>query len=303
MIKNADIKIPTLEECRKNPAPPGRITGGLYVSRGIKKESLPGKPLVSIITVVYNGEDCLEPTIKSVIEQSYDNIEYIVVNSGSTDNTLEIIKKYEDYIYNWVSVPNERLYRALNNAISFCTGELIGIIHADDIYEKDAVSSIVRAYQKSDGKSIITGHCKMLFSDRSKWRIWITDVNDLLPYQTIPHPSTFVPLSVYETYGLFDTSFKIAADQEFFCRCYQQSVHFIVVDRVISIFGPPGISSKYYLGETEKFRIRLRYKLNIFKSITMSSYSFLTITIHKVLEYLNLWHLVEARRHAKLWKL
>lgn len=303
MIQKPDIKVPTLEECIQQPVPPSRITGGLYVSGGIKKESQPGKPLVSIVTVVYNGEDCLERTIKSVIEQIYDNIEYIVVNDGSTDKTLEIIKKYEDYISYWVSDPNEGLYRVLNKALSFCRGELIGIIHADDMYEKDAVSSIVSAYQKSDGKSIITGHVKMLFSDRLKWRIWITDVNDLLPYKTIPHPSTFVPLSVYEMYGLFDPSFKIAADQEFFCRCYQQSVPFIVVDRVLSIFGPPGISSKYYVVEAEKLRIRLRHKLNIFKSITMSSYSFLTITIHKILEYLNLWDLVEARRHEKLWKL
>jgi glycosyltransferase involved in cell wall biosynthesis len=106
------------------------------------------EPLVSIITVVFNGERYLEETIKSVINQTYKNIEYIIIDGGSTDNTLNIIKKYEDKIDYWISEKDKGIYDAINKGIKLSRGELIGIINADDYYEIDVLEKVVSIYTK-----------------------------------------------------------------------------------------------------------------------------------------------------------
>ena len=87
------------------------------------------KPLVSIITVVFNGEKYLEQTIKSVINQTYKNIEYLIIDGGSSDGTLDIVKKYEKQLSNWISEPDKGLYDAMNKGIKRAKGEIIGIYH------------------------------------------------------------------------------------------------------------------------------------------------------------------------------
>lgn len=296
------MTVHTIDIYRQRPSYSNRITGGLNtIEKKLKQEIENDIPLVSIVTVVFNGENCLEPTIKSVVEQSYKNIEYIVIDGGSTDETLNIIRNYENYIDLWISEPDEGLYDAINKGISLCRGNIIGIIHAGDIYTDDAVLSTVEAYTKSETDIIITGNCQMTLSDPTKWMI-ISPNREIFPYKTIPHPSTFVPLAVYQKYGLFDTSFKIAGDYEFFCRCYKQGISIFHVDKVLAIVSPPGISKNYYLAEVEQIRVRLYHRLNFFMTITLGLYSFLTITIHILLEYINLWHLIEDKRHGKLYK-
>lgn len=109
-------------------------------------------PLISIITVVYNGEKYLEQTIQSVINQTYKNIEYIVIDGGSTDGTLDIIKKYEEHISYWVSESDKGLYDAMNKGIGVAKGELIGMINSDDWYELEAVEIMAEAYKNNPTK-------------------------------------------------------------------------------------------------------------------------------------------------------
>lgn len=131
-----------------------KLQGGRRI-RNIEKVSRSSEPLVSIITVVFNGEKYLEQTILSVLNQTYSNIEYIIIDGGSSDATLDIINKYTDKIDYWVSEPDSGIYDAMNKGISLATGQLIGIINSDDWYELDAVEEIVRAYK--DGSTIIYG--------------------------------------------------------------------------------------------------------------------------------------------------
>lgn len=101
------------------------------------------QPLVSIVTVSYNSADTIEQTIQSVTKQTYPNIEYIIIDGGSRDGTVEIIKRYQDKISFWISEPDMGIYDAMNKGISYAKGDYIGIINSDDWYELDAIEKIV----------------------------------------------------------------------------------------------------------------------------------------------------------------
>ncbi|MCU0537961.1 MAG: glycosyltransferase [Hydrococcus sp. Prado102] len=256
------------------------------------------QPLINIITVVYNAEATLEETIKSVLAQTYQNIEYIVIDGGSSDRTLSIIKQYESKISYWCSERDRGLYDAINKGISLSTGNLIGIIHAGDSYTPDAVSQIVNTYLQMQSPSILVGNCKQLLKNNSKWYIRSGN-SQLLPYDTLPHASVFVPIEIYKNYGLFEIStLKIASDYDFLCRCFTQSVNFIHIDRTIAVASFAGVSSNYYLAAQENLMVHLRHYLSIPRSVGIFIASCITITIHKFLEYIGIWSLVESRRHG-----
>ena len=297
------MSVPLIEDYNEKLCHPAPIEkGGLRLSSQFSKHWNSSKPLVSIITVVYNAENCIEPTIKSVIEQTYENVEYIIIDGGSTDRTLSIIQKYEKYISYWLSEPDGGIYDAMNKGIALCRGTLVGIINAGDEYTDNAIAYVVNTHLQYPS-SILAGNCKLILSNPARWVIESGSL-DKLPYRTIPHPSLFVPLSVYQEHGLFDISFKIAGDYDFLCRCYSKLVPFTEIKKVLAIFGPRGVSSNYYLSEFESIKVRLRHirhqSLSSPYSILLSLRSFFTITIHKILEYLQLWSLVEARRHGKI---
>jgi glycosyltransferase involved in cell wall biosynthesis len=271
--------------------------GGLRTQGIFKRNSLE-QTLITIITVVFNGEKYLEETILSVLNQTFDNIEYIIVDGGSTDSTIDIINKYNDAIDYWISEPDKGIYDAMNKGISLCSGTIIGLINAGDTYTKDAIKTIAKEHNNNP-LGIIAGDCKVMLNQANKWLIRKGQI-DNLPYNTLPHPSVFVPLAIYKKYGLFDINFKIAGDYDFLCRCYQNEVKFFYVSEVIAIFSPPGLSSDYYLAETESLKIRLRYDLPFLRSVSISAVSFLTITAHKVLIFLDLWRFIEAWRHGSI---
>ena len=125
-------------------------------------------PLISIITVVYNGSKTLKQTIDSVLSQNYKNIEYIVIDGGSNDGTLDIIKKYESHINYWISEPDKGLYDAMNKGISAAKGVLIGMINSDDWYELNAVELIVKAYIENPSKLIFHGDRFDILEDGTK---------------------------------------------------------------------------------------------------------------------------------------
>ena len=102
-------------------------------------------PKISIVTPVFNQVDYIETTIQSVLNQNYPNLEYIVVDGGSTDGTIDIIKKYGSQITKWISEPDQGLYYAMNKGLRLCSGDIVGILNSDDIYYPDTLS-IVNTY-------------------------------------------------------------------------------------------------------------------------------------------------------------
>lgn len=178
-------------------------------------------PKISIVTVSYNAVDTIEQTISSVVNQTYENIEYIIIDGGSTDGTVDIIHKYEDRIAYWVSEPDRGIYDAMNKGIGLATGEIIGIINSDDWYEKNTVYIAAKCLQDKN----IDGVCgSMRYYDELGRKLSIKDVHsntDLKMLQkgmSIVHPSVFLRKEFYEKYGIFSLDYPIAADYELFLR-------------------------------------------------------------------------------------
>ena len=200
-------------------------------------------PLVSIITVVFNGASHIRQTILSVLQQSYKNIEYIIIDGGSTDGTLEIIKEFDSLIDYWKSEPDSGISDAFNKGISFSKGDLIGIINADDWYNPDAVEKIVEAHLLHP-RDIIHGNIQF-WTDQSRM-IYVFYGNDsFLPYRSsINHPTVFVPRIIYNKIGLYSLKYKMAMDFEWLGRAKQNGINFYYLNTIIANMRRGGISDQ-----------------------------------------------------------
>ncbi len=210
-------------------------------SNEIKKE-----PLVSIITVVYNGEKYLEQTILSVINQTYRNIEYIIIDGGSNDGTLDIVKKYEDHINYWVSEPDDGLYDAMNKGIGIAEGELIGLINSDDWYELDAAEIIVDVYRNNQTKSIFHADQYDIDEDGNrKLRKFNPSVLKFKYYDmTYHHSSMFVTKQEYSKH-LYNVNMHVFSDYQFVLETFlkdKNSIHY--VERAIANYRLDGVSAQ-----------------------------------------------------------
>ena len=177
---------------------------------------------ITIVTATYNAADTLEQTILSVLNQTYDNVEYIIIDGASTDGTVDIIKKYSDRLGYWCSEKDKGIYDAFNKGIRHATGDYIQFLGADDsLYEKDALTKV--AAQLEDDVDILST-CGYLVNEELKIER-LLDNHDAASGQTkingsmAPHPGMFVKLPLMRKY-MFDESLKIVADYKFFLTCY-----------------------------------------------------------------------------------
>lgn len=183
---------------------------------------------ISIITAVYNNELQIASAIDSVLSQTYKDIEYIVIDGSSTDGTLGVLDKYRPHIAQLVSEPDKGIYDALNKGIKLATGDVIGFMHSDDIFASDEVIAQV-AMQFADA-SVDTVYGDLQYvrkDDPSKviryWKSSTFDCAQLKRGWMPPHPTVYLRRSVYDKYGVFDTSFRIAADYDFMLRIFRDN--------------------------------------------------------------------------------
>jgi len=218
---------------------------------------------ISIITVVRNAKNTVEQTILSVLNQSYDNIEYIIVDGASTDGTLEIIKNYElgirngefpNVSFHCISEPDKGIYDAMNKGIKLSTGEIIGIINADDWLENNALSEVAQLFINDPSVDIYHGLQPVWYNNLCT-KIIGTD-SSRLSSGMIEHPTCFVRKNVYENIGLFDCGYSIAADYDFMIRAKKQGVKFKLVPIILANFRWGGISTTSILSEYEALQIR-----------------------------------------------
>lgn len=190
---------------------------------------------VSVITVVYNNVSTLRDTIESVLAQDYSNIEYIIVDGGSTDGTVALVQSYGERIHKFISEKDNGLYDAINKGIRLASGEVIGLLHSDDLfYGTSSVSQIVDAFVQNPVDSVYADLHYVDKRETSKIvRNWISGSFQRERFKLgwmPPHPTFYVRREVYETYGLYDTEFKSAADYELMLRYLYKfgiSTHYI----------------------------------------------------------------------------
>lgn len=192
---------------------------------------------VSIITVCYNSEKTIERTIQSVLNQTYKNIEYIVVDGKSTDSTLEIIKKYQPIFQEKMKVisePDEGIYYAMNKGIEYAKGELIGIINSDDYYEPDAVENMVNA-MTDNSYQILYGMVRII-ENGVETKIEMQK-HENLSEEMLAHPTCFVTKKLYRDFGMFDTKYRSCADHDFMLRMRKHTeIVFVPVYKIIASF-------------------------------------------------------------------
>jgi glycosyltransferase involved in cell wall biosynthesis len=224
------------------------------------------KYLFSIITVVLNNINYIEQTIKSVIKQNID-VQYILIDGGSTDGTLDIIKKYEDFIDLWISEKDFGIYDAMNKGIQYSSGEYIGIINSGDLYNDNALLTIESYLTKSDEIDFVFGtvHKKILKSGFNKNKIYWS-------FDFYPSHSTgfFISNKVQKKIGFYNTSFKLSADHDLFFRLIKNKFKGIATKKneLIGYFTKDGGSFSSTIDFFEQFNeeisIRLNNKQNIF---------------------------------------
>jgi glycosyltransferase involved in cell wall biosynthesis len=197
---------------------------------------------VSIITVCRNSEKTIERTILSVLNQTYQDIEYIIIDGKSTDNTLKIVGKYKNSI-KLISEKDNGIYDAMNKGIKMAEGDIIGILNSDDWYEKDAIEKVVKKYDKEYGKyQVIYGGVKIWKDDKMVKLCWNSAEN--LQNDCIQHPAMFVTRETYRVFGTFLTKYKLAADYELQLRYWNsEKVLFVPIYDMITNFSLGGASS------------------------------------------------------------
>ena len=183
-------------------------------------------PKISVITPSYNQADFLEETILSVLNQNYPNLEYIIIDGGSTDRSVEIIKKYEKHLSYWVSEKDNGQSHAINKGLQHATGEIICWLCSDDLHVSDTLHTVAELFQLNPEIALLHG-TSILFGNRRKEQITGADFKDLpLRYYAIipfPQPSSFFKRKVIEETGMLDESLHFGMDYDLLVRialCY-----------------------------------------------------------------------------------
>ncbi|ANQ47865.1 glycosyltransferase [Flammeovirga sp. MY04] len=180
---------------------------------------------ISIITASYNNKKTLQQTISSVLAQDYNNIEYIIVDGGSLDGTVQMVQSYGKYIHQFISEPDNGIYDALNKGVKMATGDVVGFMHSDDFFASNTIiSEIVKTFQKNnvdavygdlhyvsekDPNKIVRNWVSSSFSEDKLKRGWMP-----------PHPTLYIKNDCYKKFGLYNTKLRIAADYELILRYF-----------------------------------------------------------------------------------
>lgn len=200
---------------------------------------------ISVITIIYNSKDYIRQTIRSVEKQTYNNIEYIIVDGGSTDGTLEIIRDNTKIISKWVSEPDNGIADAMNKGVQLATGDYIFFLHSDDYFFSDTViDDFVRLQARKDIEIFAN---KIVFqrADQSEKEMAPRGYGKWLNFKNgFHHQGTFCKKSVFDKIGLFDINLSIAMDYDFFLRAYRRGISYEKGNIIVSVMRDTGISSR-----------------------------------------------------------
>lgn len=205
-------------------------------------------PKISIITITYNSEKTLEDTIQSVVNQDYPSIEYLIIDGGSKDSTLDIVKKYREKIALVISEPDEGISDAFNKGIAHATGDIIGLINSDDLLLPGALAAIANNYDSQ------------IDVYRGRTIVWDSETDDKLTAEpsmhfplnslkrrNICHQSTFISKQAYQKYGAFDKKLKYVMDVDLLTRFYNLGAVMKKIDANLAVSRLGGITDSFFM--------------------------------------------------------
>lgn len=206
---------------------------------------------ISIVTVCFNNQDTIEDTIKSVLSQTYTNIEYIIIDGLSTDHTLDKVYRYQDQRMKIICEKDKGIYDALNKGIQLATGDVIGFLHADDVYAHDGVLEKVVDQLKEENIEAVYGD--LVYVDRYDtsmikryWQAGAFHKNLLLRGWMPPHPTFFVKRKIYQQYGMFDLTYRISADYDLMMRfLWKHQIRVVYLPLMMIKMRLGGMSNRY----------------------------------------------------------
>ncbi|PHR50808.1 glycosyltransferase family 2 protein [Cycloclasticus sp.] len=220
---------------------------------------------VSIITVCYNSSQYISSAIDSVLSQSYIDIEYIVVDGGSTDETLSIINKSANMIQHIISEPDSGIYDAMNKGVALATGDIIGVLNSDDFYPNpDVISDVVDIFNENTDIDLLLGNVDFVTAENLVKPVRTYSSFNFAPWKMrfgfMPaHPATFVKKSVYEEVGLYKLGYQIAADFDMFVRMLVgHKCRYVKLDKTLVRMRMGGVSTSglksYWISTKEMMR-------------------------------------------------
>lgn len=219
---------------------------------------LPGQPLVSIVTVVFNNARHVERAMRSVFAQSYRHIEYIVVDGGSTDGTVDVVRRHAERLSYWHSAPDAGIADAFNRGVALARGDFVGLVNSDDWMSPDQVERAV-AVLTATGAPFVFGDLIFYRADDGTpvYRIagdpdYATQLWHRMPQVT--HPTTVVRRDVYERYGVFDSRWRIAMDYDWLYRLHNAGVHGVHDRSIVGHMSLGGVSDRDYIASLDEQR-------------------------------------------------
>lgn len=228
-------------------------------------------PKISVVTVVYNRAASIGDALASLSAQTHKNVEHIVVDGGSTDGTLETLRAQQPPIDTLISEPDEGIYDALNKGVSRATGDVIGILHSDDLFTDSLVlRDVAAAFGDPSVEAVYGDLVYVQKNDTSRvvrhWRSGEPSPAALRRGWMPPHPSLFLRRSVYDRFGVFDTQYRIAADYDFMLRVFLPGIEYRYIPRVLVTMRVGGESNatikRLIRKSAEDWRIMKRAKIN-----------------------------------------
>ena len=229
-------------------------------------------PHITIITVAYNAATTIANTIKSVLNQTYKNLEYVIVDGCSKDGTIEIIKSFADERITFISESDKGIYDAMNKGIGLATGNIVGILNSDDFYaDIDVLEKVVEGFIATNCEALYGNLLYVDAIDTKKIiRTWVAgnyNHNNFLQGWMPPHPTFFVRREIYEKYGKFNTSLKSAADYELLLRfLYKHKIAAYYLPKILVHMRTGGISNRNIVNRIKaNLEDRKAWKMNNIK--------------------------------------
>ena len=205
---------------------------------------------ISIITVCYNAQMYIEKTIQSVLDQTYPEIEYIIVDGASTDNTLAIVNKYKEKISKIISEKDDGMYYAMNKGIAESSGDILYFLNSDDqLYDHDVIQNVVTLFGENSNVEMVRGNIKFINIPDGEHVIvndhrfaQLKTRRDLFTKLNFSHQGIFAKRSVFNKVGGFNLAYKLGADFDWFLRCYKAPIQIKYADIFIAFYNAQGLS-------------------------------------------------------------